>query len=178
MDVYDSLGLYNPKIQIKISEKTPKDFTYKLLEMIRSGQTSIVFVNEEVAVKAMMMAGVTYENALDFVIKGCYEYAVKRDVMGISFNFFNALKPVELIFSDGVDKKHGIKIAEGIKLSDIKSFKDFYDAYLKILKVILTKTTDYINLLEKYVAEKCYEYAHKRTCKCGQCTYGGGVSCV
>ena len=36
LDVYDRMGIYNPKIQLKISDKsTPKEFILKALDMIR-----------------------------------------------------------------------------------------------------------------------------------------------
>ena len=44
LDVYDRLGIMNPKIQIKFSAATPKDFALRALDMIRRGHSSIVFV--------------------------------------------------------------------------------------------------------------------------------------
>ena len=42
LDVYDKMGIYNPKVQIKIADSTPKDFILKALDMIRRGNNSIV----------------------------------------------------------------------------------------------------------------------------------------
>ena len=74
LDVYDKLGIYNPKIQIKVNKTTPKDFLLKALEMIRHGMSSIVFCNDDVITKCLMSMGATYEEAVDSVISGCYEY--------------------------------------------------------------------------------------------------------
>ena len=61
LDVYDKLGLYNPKVQIKISKSTPKEFVFKILEMIRHGTSSFVFLNEDMITKCLMSGGATYE---------------------------------------------------------------------------------------------------------------------
>ena len=46
LDVYDQMGLYNPKIQIKVAESTPKELLLKALDMIRRGRNSILFVSD------------------------------------------------------------------------------------------------------------------------------------
>ena len=44
LEVYDKMNIYNPKVQIKVAESTPKDFLLKALDMIRRGNNSLVFV--------------------------------------------------------------------------------------------------------------------------------------
>lgn len=135
LDVYDKLGIYNPKIQIKVSKSTPRDFIYKALEMIRHGVSSIVFCNEDIITKCLMSRGATYEEAVDSVISGCYEYKVKASNIGISGVYINALKPVSLVFDNGLDTVSGEMI--GIKTGNVEeftSFKEFYSAYLKQLE--------------------------------------------
>ena len=46
IDVYDKLGIYNPKIQIKYNKNIPLDFLNKILDMIRRGQNCFVFCCE------------------------------------------------------------------------------------------------------------------------------------
>lgn len=154
LDVYASLGIYNPKIQIKISRNTPKSFVNKALDMIKSGSTSIVFCNEDIIIKSLMRNGADYEAAVDSVIKGCYEYTTKADCIGISFNTFNALKPISLVFNNGADKRCETEI--GIKTGDVTkftSFKEFYSAYLAQFGHILETGTKHINELEQYISE-------------------------
>ena len=132
LDIMNSLGIYNPKIQIKISDSTPREFVNKALDMIIYGSTSIVFCNEDIIVKSMMRSGATYEQAIDSVDKGCYEYAVKAGSIGISFNTFNALKPISLVFDRGYDRLTDTQV--GIDTGDVtayKSFGEFYNAYLE-----------------------------------------------
>ena len=152
LDVYDSLGLYNPKIQIKISKNTPKDFTLKALDMIIGGSTSIVFCSDEMIIKSLMRSGATYEEGVLAVLKGCYEYAVRKESMGISFNTVNALKPICYVFSNGYDsylkKDLGLKTGE---VTEFKDFKELYTAYLKQLGYITVETMRWVYEAEKYV---------------------------
>ena len=152
LDVYDSLGLYNPKIQIKLSKNTPRDFVNKALEMIKGGSTSIVFVNEDIIVRSMMRSGATYEEATDAVVKGCYEYALRAGSIGISFNTFNALKPIVLVFNRGIDPttKLFIGVDTG-EISEIRSFDQFYTAYLTQFGYLIDRGLEWIDALEKRV---------------------------
>lgn len=131
LDTYDSLKIYNPKIQIKVSENTPKEFIIRALKMIRAGSNSIVFCNNDTIVKSLMKNNATYEEAVDAIVKGCYEYAVKRKTIGISYNIFNAAKCLSYVFDNGFDRK--LRIQAGLKtgeLPEFKKFDDFYKAYL------------------------------------------------
>lgn len=136
LDVYDRLGIYNPKIQIKVGSATPKDFLCKALNMIRGGNSSIVFCSERHIVQSLMAHGtVTYEQAVDSVISGCYEYKVKAKDIGMSIQYPNLLKPVSLVFDNGFDTVTGQQY--GIETGDVTgftTFDEFYNAYVRQLK--------------------------------------------
>ena len=135
LDVYDKLGIFNPKIQIKVNNDTPKDFVLKALEMIRHGNTSIVFTSDDAITKALMSRGATYEEACDSVMSGCYEYKVKNKGIGISCIYFNALKPVSMVIDSGFDRVTGKQLSLKTKdVSEISSFEEFYSLYLEHLK--------------------------------------------
>jgi formate C-acetyltransferase len=74
LDEYDQLGIYDPKIQIKINRNTPESFLNRILDMIRHGHNSLVLVGEPCIMRTMRKAGYTEEEARTAVIKGCYEY--------------------------------------------------------------------------------------------------------
>ena len=154
LDVYDKLGLYNPKIQIKVNLSTPQSFTNKALEMIRHGTTSIVFCNNDVITKCLMARGATYEEAVDSVVSGCYEYKVKGKGIGISSSYYNLLKPIWLVLDNGFDAvvKKQISIKTG-ELDAFTSFDDFYKAYLAQLKHTLTSYIGARNILETRISE-------------------------
>ena len=66
LDVYNELGIYNPKIQIKVNKTTPKEFVLKALDMIRSGISSIVFCNEDIITKSLMSKGGNLQRSCRF----------------------------------------------------------------------------------------------------------------
>ena len=112
LDVYDKMGLYNPKIQIKLADSTPKDFTLKALDMIRRGRNSIVFVSDATIRKALVRGGATEEEARRCNITGCYEYGLQESY-GTGMNYLNLYQPrkgkllsIEHIF---LDHCHGIR---------------------------------------------------------------------
>ncbi len=153
LDTYRELGIYNPKIQIKVNKKTPKDFVYKILKTIASGSTSIVLMNEDTIVKSVMRKGATFEEAQDAVISGCYEYNKKAASIDISLVTFNLLKMVSLVFTNGVDVNTGVKIgAETGAVLNFKTFKEFYDAFLTQFSYIADIVLKGLSCYEKNVA--------------------------
>lgn len=152
LDVYDKLKIYNPKIQIKLAENTPKDFVLKALKMIRSG-SSIVFCNNDIITKALMKNGASYEEAVDAIVKGCYEYAVKRKTIGISYNIFNAAKALNYVFDNGYDRMSGLQTGlETGEISSFHTFEDFFAAYSAQLENMVLSAVKKLDLLETQVA--------------------------
>ncbi len=156
LEIYDKLGLYNPKIQIKVSKNTPKDFICQALKMVQGGNTSLVFCHDEMIVKCLMSRGFTYEEALDSVISGCYEYKSKKGGVGISGFYVNAVKPISYVFDDGFDRLTNLQI--GVRTGEITaftSFEAFYRAYLTQLRHI---ASSYIKAL--YSFERTMHYTN------------------
>jgi pyruvate-formate lyase len=152
LDLYDRLGIYNPKIQIKINENTPDAFIDTIMDMIRRGQNSIVLICEPGLVQSMMSLGVTYTEARTCDIKGCYEFAVRAQEVSTAPLYLNVLKPVNLVFDQGIDSLTGEKIgAETKPIEALHSFDDFYEAYLKQLEFILEAGIEAVNAFEPYL---------------------------
>lgn len=148
VEIYGELGIYNPKVQVKLNTNTPKDFTGKILDLIRNGINSFVFCCEPAFVKAIQSYGASYEEACDFEISGCYETRVKYKETGAIVGWVNVLKPVLLVLDNGFDKQTGKQI--GVQTGDISafgSFADFYDAYCTQLKYILDLQMEISNVL-------------------------------
>lgn len=150
LDVYDKMGIYNPKIQIKFSKKTPKDFLCKALEMIRGGNNSIVFVCEETLIKSLMEnKGASWDDARQCVISGCYEYSLQGS-MDVGMNYFNLMKPLEYTISGGYDGVTGEPA--GLKTStDFSYFEDFYNTYIKQLSKLIDDTIEVSNIIDDYL---------------------------
>lgn len=180
LDVYDRLGIYNPKIQLKINENTPDKILNKAFEMIKSKNASIVFCCEPAMIKAIMGYGATYAEALDFDIRGCYETGVRANEVSSGSGYINAAKAIEYIFTDGFDEK--IQKQIGIKtgsLSEIKTFEDFYFAFIKQWEHLIEQSAKITNDAEKFLAfvnpSSLYSATNKTSLKNGRDGYGGGV---
>ncbi len=154
LDVYDKLGIYCPKIQIKVSKSTPRDFLLKALEMIRHGVSSIVFCNEDIITQCLMSRGCTYEEAVDSTISGCYEYKAKGKDIGISLQYFNLLKPVSWVIDNGFDSVNGQQM--GLQTGDattFDTFEQFYKAYLAQLGYLIGCYMKIFDAMETLVEE-------------------------
>ena len=147
LDVYDKMKIYNPKVQIKLAESTPKEFTLKALDMIRRGNNSIVFVCDETIRKALLKRGVTEEEARLAKITGCYEYGVIGS-FGIGMISYNLLKPLEYALHEGCDGVSGIKSIDNVpSLDKYDNFDSLYEEYKRIL---LDQTKEIMNIVNSY----------------------------
>lgn len=69
-NAYDEADIYDPKLQVRISPKTPDSFLRRVLEAIRGGNSSISIINDEVAFKTLRKCGATEEEARTFLMSG------------------------------------------------------------------------------------------------------------
>lgn len=180
LDVYDELEIYNPKIQLKINENTPDSILNKAFDMIRRKNASIVFCCEPAMIKAVMGYGATYEEALDMDIRGCYETGVRANEVSSGSGYINAAKAVEYVFTDGFDT--GICKQVGIHtgtLAEIKSFEDFYFAFLKQWEYLIETSMKITNDAERFLSyvnpSSMYSATIETSLKNARDGYGGGV---
>lgn len=136
LDIYKELKIYNPKIQIKYSDALPKKFVFSVLDLIRSGVSSFVFVCEDCVTKALMKAGETYVDAATADIRGCYEYGArgKEGTTG----------PIYINMLAGVN--------EALKEGKADTYEEFKSSYYKIMTKYFKGAVRAVNELEKYMA--------------------------
>lgn len=150
LDVYDKMGIFNPKIQIKVAKSTPKDFLLKALDMIRRGNNSIVFVNDAILRESLMRLGVSAKEARECDVKGCYEHNVQGGI-GSEMNYLNLLKPLEYVFYDGCDALTGERFGLPMPLENLFTFEDFYEAYKKQLCHLIDQCMEISNAYDEYL---------------------------
>ena len=149
VDVYNELNIYSPKIHIRVSEKTPRDFLRRILSYIRGGNSSFVFVNDAVAVKALTNVGIEYSDALNYVPIGCYEPAVWGVEVGCTGNgYVNLPKAIEFVLTGGYDFQKNIKC--GCDTGKIESHEDFVEEVKKQIAYMTQQATEYIVKIEHY----------------------------
>ncbi len=180
LDVYDRLGIYNPKIQIKVNENTPDKILFKVFDMIRRGHSSFVFCCEPGMVRAVMSYGASYEEALNMDIRGCYETGVRADEVSTAAGYVNALKPIEYVFSYGFDKRlgkqFGLKTGE---IGELKTFDIFYNAVLRQWENLIEMTVGVSDSYEKHLGtinpSNMYSATVERSLERGRDAYQSGV---
>ncbi len=145
---YNELDIHSPKIHIRVSDKTPESFIKLILSCIRGGNSSFVFVNDAVAIKALKKCGIEEKDALNYVLIGCYEPAVWAVEMPCTGNgSINLAKAVELAMNNGCDMKTGEKI--GVSCANAESFEDFYASVKEQIKYFAQKSCDYVIVNER-----------------------------
>lgn len=149
------VALPQPSLSVRIWNKTPHDFMMKAAELTRTGIGLPAYYNDEVIIPSLMSRGLTLEDARDYNIIGCVEPQKAGKTHGWhDAAFYNMCRPLELVFSNGVDK--GVQI--GPKTGDVTSFKnfeEFYDAYK-------TQNNYMIKLLVN--ADNAIDMAHSKLC--------------
>lgn len=149
VEVYDSLNIYSPKIHVRVSDKTPTDFIKRVLSCIRSGNSSFVFINDRIAVKALTGVGITERDAWNYVPIGCYEPAVWGVELGCTGNgFVSIAKAVELVFTNGRDHQSGKTC--GVETGTIGSYEEFIAAIKAQIVYMTQKATDYVCAIERH----------------------------
>lgn len=152
VETYNELNIHSPKIHIRISDKTPKSFVRLVLNCIRSGNSSFVFVNDAVTVKALMGVGIEEKDAMDYVPIGCYEPAVWGMEIGCTGNGgVNLAKAVELVITNGKDLETGKQI--GVETGKIESCEAFIKAVKEQIRYMADKAMTYICEIERYYGE-------------------------
>ena len=180
LETYDELEIYNPKIQLKINENTPDNILNKAFDMVRRKNASIVFCCEPAMIKAVMGYGATFEEALNMDIRGCYETGVRANEVSSTSGYINAAKAVEFVFTNGFDvvtnKQVGIKTGY---ISEIKTFEDFYYAFLKQWEYLIEQSIKITNDAERFLSfvnpSSMYSATIETSLKNGRDGYGGGV---
>ena len=149
LDVYDRMGIYNPKIQIKTDPNTPQTFLKKALDMIRRGHNCIVFVSDPTIQRALIRRGASPEEARTCRIHGCYEYSVEGS-LSTGMNYVNLLKPLEYCLHGGCDGITGRQCGPAAP-AEYESFGDLLTEYRRQLSHLIGTVTETVNTFENYL---------------------------
>lgn len=126
LEIYETLNIPSPKIQIRVADNTPKRIVKKACEMIKNGTNSIVFCNDNTVIEAFLKNGHTNEDAENYVMIGCYEPSTMgREVSCTCAGNIILPKAVECALNGGCDMLSGKQV--GLACPDeFASFDDFY----------------------------------------------------
>ena len=118
-----------PSFSVRIWNGTPTEFMIKCAELTRTGVGLPAYYNDEVIIPALMSRGATFEDARGYNIIGCVEPQVPHKTHGWhDAAFFNMCRPIEMVFTNGVDEGVQVGLRTG-EIDSFRSFEDFFGAY-------------------------------------------------
>lgn len=144
-----------PSFSVRIWNGTPNEFMLKCAELTRTGIGLPAYYNDEIIIPALLSRGVSLDDARNYSIIGCVEPQAPGKTHGWhDAAFFNMLRPLELVFSNGYDKGELVGLKTG-EVSSFKTFEDFVYAY--------KKQSDY-QVAMMVNANNAIDVAHKERC--------------
>ncbi|MBQ3553715.1 MAG: glycyl radical protein [Clostridia bacterium] len=147
--------LPQPSLSVRIWNGTPHDFMIKAAELTATGIGLPAYYNDEVIIPALVSRGLTLADARDYNIIGCVEPQKSGKTDGWhDAAFFNMCRPLELVFSNGVDKGVQVGPATG-DVAQMKSFDEFYNAYKKQMEYFIGLMVNADNAIDMAHAERC-----------------------
>ena len=147
--------LPQPSLSIRVWNGTPHNLLIKAAELTRTGIGFPAYYNDEVIIPSLLNRGLTMEDARDYCIIGCVEpqKAGKTDGWHDAA-FFNMCRPLELVFSDGMDKGKQISIKTG-DVEQFRTFEEFFAAYKKQMNYQIALLVNANNAVDTAHAERC-----------------------
>ena len=147
--------LPQPSLSVRVWNGSPHEFLIKAAELTRTGIGLPAYYNDEVIIPALQNRGLSLEDAREYNIIGCVEpqKAGKTDGWHDAA-FFNMCRPLELVFSNGMDKGELVGIPTG-DVTEMTTFEEFYDAYKKQMDYCISLLVNADNAIDVAHAERC-----------------------
>ena len=144
-----------PSLSVRGWNGSPQEFLIKAAELTRTGIGLPAYYNDEVIIPALQNRGLSLEDAREYNIIGCVEPQKAGKTEGWhDAAFFNMCRPLELVFSNGMDKGEMVGIPTG-DVTQMKTFDEFFDAYKKQMEYCISLLVNADNAIDVAHAERC-----------------------
>ena len=181
IDASMQVFLPQPSLSIRVWNGTPHELMLRAAELTRTGIGLPAYYNDEVIIPSLMSRGVALEDARTYNIIGCVEPQKGGKTNGWHDSaFFNMCRPLELVFSNGVDCGEQIGPCTG-EVEDMKTFEEFFEAYKQQMNYFIELMVNADNAIDQahmermplpYLASMVDDYiARGKTCEQGGCVY-------
>lgn len=155
LEEYRELDIYDPKLHVMYHKDMNQKVLLQILTMIREGKNSFVFINHDMAVKALEAIGVAPEDAAKVIVYGCYETAAEgTEIPCTCAGKVNMAKAVEYAMQDGMDSINHKQVG----LHTGTAFSS-YPAFLEAVKAQLVSLTERcmqdLTTVEPYMGQVC-----------------------
>ncbi len=147
--------LPQPSFSVRVWNGSPHEFLIRAAELTRTGIGFPAYYNDEVIIPSLQSRGLTLEDARDYNIIGCVEpqKAAKTDGWHDAA-FFNMCRPLEMVFSNGVDKGVQIGPATG-DVAAMKTYEEFENAYRAQMNYFIELLVNADNAIDVAHGERC-----------------------
>ena len=147
--------LPQPSLSVRVWNKTPHSFLIKAAKLTRTGIGLPAYYNDEVIIPSLMSRGVSLQDARTYNIIGCVEPQAHGKTDGWhDAAFFNMCRPLELVFSNGMDGGEQVGPRTG-EISDFATFNDFFNAYKEQMNYFIKLLVNADNSIDVAHAERC-----------------------
>lgn len=127
----------------------------KAAELTRTGVGLPAYYNDEVIIPSLMSRGLSLADAREYNIIGCVEPQKAGKTEGWhDAAFFNMCRPLELVFSDGMDGGEQVGLHTG-DVTKMTSFEAFYGAYKAQMNYMISLLVNADNAIDAAHAERC-----------------------
>ena len=149
------VNLPQPSLSMRVWNGTPHSLMVKAAELTKTGIGLPAYYNDEVIIPALISRGLTLEDARDYCIIGCVEPQKGGKTDGWhDAAFFNMCRPLELVFSNGVDK--GVQVGPRTgEIKDFDTYEKFFDAYKKQMDYTIKLMVNADNAVDAAHMERC-----------------------
>ena len=160
MDAKDAMGLAQPALAVRLHNKTPKEFMYRIVKSLRTNAGVYSFFNDNFYMQHLVSLGLPIEDARNYAIEGCMRWVIPGKAMGMRALGGNFALPkcLEYALNQGVDKFSGKQW--GYPTPDPLTFgsiEDVIQAYLTQVRFFTDKLVKINNLVdvldERYLPE-------------------------
>lgn len=144
-----------PSFSVRVWNGSPHEFLLRAAEVTRTGVGLPAYYNDEVIIPALMSRGISLEDARNYNIIGCVEPQVPAKTDGWhDAAFFNMCRPLELVFTNGIDKGVQVGLRTG-ELREFTTFEKFYDAYKAQMNYFIKLLVNADNAIDIAHAKQC-----------------------
>ncbi len=155
IDASKHVFLPQPSLSVRVWNGSSHELLIRAAELTRTGIGLPAYYNDEVIIPALLSRGLTMEDAREYNIIGCVEPQKAGKTEGWhDAAFFNMCRPLELVFSNGMDKGVQVGLKTG-NVEDMKTFDEFYDAYKAQMKYAIELLVNADNAIDMAHAERC-----------------------
>ena len=121
LDLVQELQLPDPKLLLRVNEKTPEKIWKKALTCIGTGVGSPIFSNDQVIIPALEAFGIEEEDARSYGVSACWEPLIAGKSVSLNnMTTLNYMRPMENLFRRE-------------QLSRLETFDEFTECYITYL---------------------------------------------